>query len=82
VPAAVATGVTARSDLVEQGQVPTAGGATWHAAVTAASDHAFLSGLRLAMIVGAAVTLVGTLCGPFVRATLVDTDRPSTPIHF
>jgi hypothetical protein len=82
VPAAVATGVTARTDLVEQGQVPTAGGAAWHDAVSAASHHAFLSGLRLAMIVGAAVTLVGTVCGPFVRVTLVDSDRPSAPIHF
>jgi hypothetical protein len=50
--------------------------------VSEASQHAFLSGLRLAMIVGAAVTLVGTLCGPFVRANLVDSDRPSAPIHF
>jgi hypothetical protein len=50
--------------------------------VSAASHQAFVSGLRLAMIVGAAVTLVGTLCGPFVRANLDDADRPNAPIHF
>ena len=82
VPATVADGVMAQLDLVEQGQVPAVGGPVWHDAVTTASHQAFLSGLRLAMIVGAAVTLVGALCGPFVRASLGDSEHTSAPIHF
>jgi EmrB/QacA subfamily drug resistance transporter len=85
VPGPVAAGVTARQDLVAQGSVPSAGGARWHDSVTAASHHAFLSGLRLAMVVGAAATLVGALCGPFVRASLDNADdagKAAGPLHF
>jgi len=81
VPASVAAGVTARRDLVSQGSVPSAGGARWHAAVTAASHHAFISGLHLALMVGAAATLAGMVAGPFVRATLTDSDH-AAPVHF
>jgi hypothetical protein len=66
--------VRAQADVVDQGSVPSAGGARWHDAVSLVSHHAFLSGLRLAMIVGAAATLIGTACGPFIRATVGETD--------
>jgi EmrB/QacA subfamily drug resistance transporter len=84
VPASVAAGVTARRDLVDQGSVPSSGGAQWHDSVSAASHHAFLSGLRLAMVVGAAATLLGAFCGPFVRASLDNMDEAgkAAPIHF
>ena len=84
VPGPVAAGVTARRDLVEQGSVPSAGGVRWHDSVSAASHHAFLSGLRLALVVGAAATLIGALCGPFVRASLDNMDEPgkAAPLHF
>ena len=83
VPGPVAAGVTARRDLVEQGSVPSAGGVRWHDSVSAASHHAFLSGLRLALVVSAA-TLIGALCGPFVRASLDNMDEPgkAAPLHF
>jgi hypothetical protein len=73
-PASVAADVTAQKTLVDQGSVPAVGGPTWHAAVTDAAHHAFLSGLRLAMIVGAAATMLGTACGPFMR-------RPPGPVE-
>jgi hypothetical protein len=66
-PPSVADELTAQKSLIDQGSVPAAGGPTWHAAVADVSQHAFLSGLRLAMIVGAAATLLGTACGPFMR---------------
>ncbi len=81
IPAAVAAGVSAQREVVDQGSVPSVGGAYWHDAVTTVSHHAFLSGLRLAMVVGAAATLVGTLCGPFVRASIGDADSTGV-IHF
>jgi EmrB/QacA subfamily drug resistance transporter len=70
VPASLAAKVLGQSDVVDQGSVPQVGAANWHAAVTTASHQAFLSGLHVALLVGAAATLVGTLCGPFVRASL------------
>jgi EmrB/QacA subfamily drug resistance transporter len=78
VPAPVARGVSARRDVVEQGAIPPGSGAHWHAAVGAASHQAFLSGLRTAMLVAAAVTLLGTFCGPFVRESVNDGDRVIT----
>jgi EmrB/QacA subfamily drug resistance transporter len=66
-PASVAAAVTAQKTLVDQGSVPSAGGATFHAAVAEVTHHAFLSGLRLALVVGAVATLLGTVCGPFMR---------------
>jgi EmrB/QacA subfamily drug resistance transporter len=81
VPAFVAAGVQARHDLVDQGSVPAAGGDQWHRAVTLASHQAFLSGLHLALIVGAGATLLGVFAGPFVRASLTDRDH-AAPIHF
>jgi EmrB/QacA subfamily drug resistance transporter len=80
-PASVAAGVTAQKTLVDQGTVPAVGGATWHAAVAEVTHHAFLSGLRLAMIVGAVATLVGTACGPFVRRSLPPVEG-SAPLPF
>jgi hypothetical protein len=61
--------------------VPAVGGAQFHDVVSTVSHQAFLSGLRLAMVVGAAATLVGTLCGPFIRSSTGEVDR-SGPIHF
>jgi hypothetical protein len=81
VPASVAAGVTAQKTLVDQGSVPSAGGATWHAAVASVTHHAFLSGLRLAMIVGAAATLLGTACGPFMRGSTRPVEG-SAPLPF
>jgi EmrB/QacA subfamily drug resistance transporter len=52
------------AQVVEQGIVPprTTPG------VAVAAHAAFLSGLRLALVVAAAATLAGTLCGPWIRA--------------
>jgi EmrB/QacA subfamily drug resistance transporter len=81
VPASVASGVGARRDLVDQGSTPAAGGAQWHHAVSVASHNAFLSGLHLALIIGAGVTLAGACVGPFIRATITNGDS-SAPVHF
>jgi EmrB/QacA subfamily drug resistance transporter len=81
IPASVAEEVTARRDLIDQGSVSSAGGAQWHQAVSDVSHQAFLSGLRLAMVVGAAATLVGTFCGPFVRASITGLESPTPPFH-
>ncbi len=81
VPASVGAQVTAQRDVVDQGSVPSVGGAQWHGAITAVSHHAFLSGLRFAMIIGAAATLIGAFCGPFVRSSVGDLDR-TVPVHF
>ncbi len=51
--------------LVEQGIVP----AGTSPATTAVAYHAFLSGLRLALLVAAAATFAGALCGPWIGAT-------------
>jgi EmrB/QacA subfamily drug resistance transporter len=80
-PASVAAGVNAQRSLVDQGSVPAAGGATWHGAVSDVTHQAFLSGLRLAMIVGAAATLLGTACGPFMRRSVRPVEG-STPLPF
>jgi EmrB/QacA subfamily drug resistance transporter len=76
VPPSVAAIAESHRDTVDQGGTPAGVGSQWHDAVALASHHAFLSGLRLALVVGAAVTLVGTCCGPFIRASL--TGREST----
>jgi EmrB/QacA subfamily drug resistance transporter len=81
IPSTVAAGVTAAREVVDQGSVPSAGGAYWHGALTTVSHAAFLSGLRLAMVVGAAATLVGTLCGPFVKASVGD-GTAAAAVHF
>jgi EmrB/QacA subfamily drug resistance transporter len=73
-PASVAAAVKSQAEVVDQGSVPSTGGARWHDAVTAVSHHSFLSGLRLAMIVGAAATLIGTVCGPFIRTKVGETE--------
>jgi len=81
VPTNVADRVTAHSDLVSQGQVPLVGAPRWHEAITTASHQAFLSGLHLALIIGAGATLVGTVCGLFVDAKPIDVEIPN-PVHF
>jgi EmrB/QacA subfamily drug resistance transporter len=80
VPGVIALQVSARRDLVDQGSVPSAGGSGWHDAVAAASHQAFLSGLHLALLIGAAATLVGTFCGPFIKAPPSDGEHIG-PIH-
>jgi EmrB/QacA subfamily drug resistance transporter len=80
VPDPVAARVTAQSDVVSQGVVP-AVAPRWHDAVTTASQQAFLSGLRLALLVGAIATAVGTVCGLFVDAKPLEADTPK-PVHF
>lgn len=70
----------ASRQLVEQGSAPSGASA---AAVT--SYHAaFLSGLHIALVVGAAATLLGALCGPFIRADLSGSHSPSDAgvVHF
>jgi predicted MFS family arabinose efflux permease len=74
VPSSIAGQVTASRSVVDQGSVPSVGGARWHVAVATVSHHAFLSGLRLAMIIGAAATLLGTACGPFIQGSVADAD--------
>jgi predicted MFS family arabinose efflux permease len=81
VPRSIADAAVTKSNVVDQGSVPIAGGGQWTRALTTASHHAFLSGLHTALIVGAAATLAGTLCGPWVRGTLTDKSEPA-PIHF
>jgi hypothetical protein len=55
--------------VVAQGGVPQVG-PEWTQAVTSASHAAFLSGLRLALVIGATATLVGAFCGPGINANL------------
>lgn len=64
-------------EVVAQGSVPA--GST--PAVTAASHAAFLSGLHLALLLGAAATLVGAACGPWIRADLSPAAEP-VGVHF
>lgn len=71
---ALAVRVGSEISLVDQGAVPTVGGARWHEAVAAGSQAAFLSGLHVALMVGAVATLVGAACGPFVRASQISGD--------
>jgi EmrB/QacA subfamily drug resistance transporter len=80
VPSRVAAQVAAERSVVDQGAVPSAGGARWHEAVAAGSHAAFLSGLHLALVVGAAATLVGTACGLFVRRLPHEEGRPLTVV--
>jgi EmrB/QacA subfamily drug resistance transporter len=68
VPGPVASAVTSDLQTVEQGSVPSVGAGRWSDAVATASHSAFLSGLRLALVIGAAVTLVGAVCGAFIDA--------------
>jgi predicted MFS family arabinose efflux permease len=73
VPGDVATSVESMKQVVAQGGVPHVG-PEWTQAVTSASHAAFLSGLRLALLIGAAATLLGALCGPGINANLEDLD--------
>jgi EmrB/QacA subfamily drug resistance transporter len=52
------------------------------ARVAATAHAAFLSGLHLALIVGAAATLLGAVCGPFIRADLSQVSEDAPVIHF
>ncbi|HWE56222.1 MAG TPA: MFS transporter [Acidimicrobiales bacterium] len=63
--------------LVDQGAVPPPG----DAALTVASHAAFLSGLHLALLIGALATLIGAACGPFVRVTEQSTET-HVGVHF
>lgn len=65
------------AQLVEQGAVLPG----TSPAVTATAHAAFLSGLRLALVLGAAATIIGAACGPFVRADLSQASEP-TGVHF
>jgi hypothetical protein len=73
VPSDVATSVESMKQVVAQGGVPQVG-PEWTQAVTSASHAAFLSGLRLALLIGAAATLVGAFCGPGINANLENVD--------
>jgi EmrB/QacA subfamily drug resistance transporter len=57
--------------VVEQGIVPPGSSP----AVTIVAHAAFLSGLRLALVVAAGATLAGALCGPFIRTRSTSTDH-------
>ncbi len=81
VPSGLAARVSSHSDVVSQGLVPKVVAPEWHAAVTTASEQAFLSGLHLALLVAAGATLIGAVCGMFVNARPVEVEI--TPvIHF
>ena len=80
VPAAVAARVTSHSDVVSQGLVPKVVAPEWHPAIVRASQEAFLSGLHLALLIAAGVTLTGTFCGMFVNARRAEAELPV--IHF
>jgi hypothetical protein len=43
--------------------------------VTVVAHAAFLSGLRLALVVAAAATFAGAMCGPFIRTRSTSTDH-------
>lgn len=61
----IPTGFPVTRQLVEQGIVPNASSP----AVAATAHSAFLSGLRLALVVAAAATAAGALCGPWIRSS-------------
>ncbi len=74
------------AQLVEQGVTP----AGTSRVVTAVANGAFLSGLRLALVVAAVVTFAGACCGPFIKGNPIDggdgddgegADRPIM-VHF
>jgi len=65
------------AQIVEQGAVPAGVGP----AVATTAHAAFLSGLHLALLIGAGATLIGAACGPFVKADLSDQPSPAGP-HF
>lgn len=68
VPAGVAASVQAMRQTVAQGAVPGVGGPSWKQEIASASHAAFLSGLHVALLVGAAATLLGALCGLGINA--------------
>ena len=51
-------------------------------AVSSASYQAFLSGLHVALLVAAAATAVGTVCGLFVDAKVTEEDDLVKAVHF
>lgn len=63
--------------LVDQGAVPKG----TSAALTATAHAAFLSGLHLALVLGGVATLVGALCGPFIKADLSG-GAETAAVHF
>lgn len=76
VPGPIATAVRSMSQVVDQGSTPVIKGAAgWQSAIDSASHNAFLSGLHLALVLGGVATLIGALCGPFVKADLTMTDE-------
>jgi hypothetical protein len=80
-PPAVAAGVTLHKTLVDQGWLRRPVGRPGMPVVADVTHQAFLSGLRLAMIVGAAATLLGTTCGPHMRRALHPVEG-SAPLPF
>jgi hypothetical protein len=81
VPAGVAASVRSMGQVVDQGGVPAVGGPLWTQSVTSASHAAFLSGLRLALLVGVAATVLGTLCGPWIKPATRELDSVAS-LHF
>ena len=81
VPVGVATSVRSMRQVVDQGAVPSVGGPTWTNSIASASHSAFLSGLRLALLLGVAACLLGALCGPWIKAATNDSGSPA-PLHF
>lgn len=69
VPAAAARKLLGAKELVSQGVAPVPDGAPASAAdaITAGSNAAFMSGLHMALVVGAVITLLGAALAPFVR---------------
>ncbi len=81
VPAGVAASVRSMGQVVDQGGVPAVGGPEWTQSVTTASHAAFLSGLRWALLVGVAATVLGAFCGPWIKPATRELDSVA-PLHF
>ncbi len=82
VPPDVAHTVARSSAEVSQGLAPVPHGASAHlaSAVTAGSHAAFMSGLRVTMLVAGIAALVGAAFGPFVRMGATTSSEPVAPL--
>jgi EmrB/QacA subfamily drug resistance transporter len=65
------------AQIVAQGVVP----AGTPAAVAAHAHSAFLSGLHVSLLIGAAATLIGAACGPWIKADLSQVEDAAA-VHF
>lgn len=80
-PLDAATALGRQAELVSQGVVPPSGGASAQVseALAAGAHAAFMSGLHVALLVGAVLTLLGALAAPFIRASGNPAETPAFP---